>query len=66
MTLLLQAPFSCEDWLMATDRNATLAPEGINTEHYVAGVVLFSLLGLWAIKRGFRGVSFGGAGVSVS
>jgi hypothetical protein len=48
------------------ERNATLTPEGLNTEHYVAGVVLISLLALWAIKRGFRGVNFGGASVNVS
>lgn len=36
-----------------------------STEHVAAAVVIGSLLFLIAVRRGFRGVSFGGASVSV-
>lgn len=29
---------------------------GFDTEHYTAILVLGALVGLWAIRRGFRGV----------
>jgi hypothetical protein len=38
---------------------------GIMTEHAVAGLVLGALIALIMIRRGFRGVSFGGASIGV-
>ncbi len=43
----------------------SVQPAGLNTEHYLAGIVLFALAILFLIRRGFRGVSAGGISVGV-
>jgi hypothetical protein len=51
------------------DDNLTNPVKGVgafSTEHAAAALVVGSLLFLILVRRGFRGVSFGGASVSVS
>jgi hypothetical protein len=46
--------------------NEGVAASGLTSPHAAGVIVIGSVLLLWAIKRGFRGVSVGGVGVGIS
>lgn len=50
---------------MARQDEYAVSTNGFDTPYAAAGIVLGSLLALILIRRGFRGVSVGGVGLSV-
>jgi hypothetical protein len=38
---------------------------GIDTQHVAAAVVVFAIVALWGIRRGFRGVNLAGVHVGI-
>jgi hypothetical protein len=48
-----------------TTLNNPVSGGGMDTQHVAGAVVVLSILALWAIRRGFRGVSVGGINVGI-
>lgn len=48
-----------------TDYDNPVDTGSFTTPHAAAGIVLGCMAALWLIRRGFRGVSVGGAGIHV-
>jgi hypothetical protein len=50
---------------MASGEEYPVSTGSLDTPRAVAGLVIGSMLALWLIRRGFRGLSAGGVGISV-
>ncbi len=51
--------------MSAYDDNPDLTQVGFTTPRAAAGLVIGSVVALWLLRRGFRGVSVGGVSVGV-